>query len=210
MRAQHPASMTQVERDEFRATMLPVDAVKAMEGEKNAYAVYFYNHARSGKPVACGFRAKRLKYDFAYVFKDDEERQEWCQSWCRKLEALTAEKAARKAEQRAKPHGLQVGDILKSSWGYDQTNIDYYQVTQVVGVHTVVIREIAAHTEENGFMSGDCVPVLGAFIGGELRRRVSPAGGVKINSVSVAFKKEPTSVVDGVPLYGVDRWTAYA
>ena len=41
----------------------------------------------------------------------------------------------------AAPHDLKVGDILYSSWGYDQTNIDFYQVT-AVGVHSVKIREI--------------------------------------------------------------------
>jgi hypothetical protein len=33
-------------------------------------------------------------------------------------------KAKRQAERKA-PHTLKVGDILVSSWGYDQTNIDY-------------------------------------------------------------------------------------
>lgn len=36
----------------------------------------------------------------------------------------------------------QVGEILVSSWGYDQTNIDYYQVTKVTKA-SVQIRKIA-------------------------------------------------------------------
>lgn len=35
-----------------------------------------------------------------------------------------------------------VGDILRCSWGYDQTNVDYYQVVALVGVSSVRIRKI--------------------------------------------------------------------
>lgn len=36
-----------------------------------------------------------------------------------------------------------VGDILYTSWGYDQTNVDFYRVTRVKG-KTVYVREIGA------------------------------------------------------------------
>ncbi len=36
--------------------------------------------------------------------------------------------------------GIHVGDIFYTSWGYDQTNIDFYQVVALRGKHTVVVR----------------------------------------------------------------------
>lgn len=39
--------------------------------------------------------------------------------------------------------GVHVGDIYYSSWGYDQTNVDFYQVVALKGKHTAVIRQIA-------------------------------------------------------------------
>lgn len=41
-------------------------------------------------------------------------------------------------------HTVKVGDIFGASWGYDQTNVNYYQVTKLVGKSTVEIREIKA------------------------------------------------------------------
>jgi hypothetical protein len=53
--------------------------------------------------------------------------------------------AKRKAEKKAavaEGHGVQVGDIFVASWGYDQTNLNWYQVTKLIGKTMVEIREI--------------------------------------------------------------------
>lgn len=59
-------------------------------------------------------------------------------------------------------HSLKVGDILVSSWGYDQTNIDFYLVI-ASNPSTVKIRQLAQRTTEDGFMCGQTVPILGQF-----------------------------------------------
>lgn len=41
-----------------------------------------------------------------------------------------------------------VGDILDSSWGYDQTNIDFYQVVKTTE-HSVWLRSIGAEFDES-------------------------------------------------------------
>jgi hypothetical protein len=67
-----------------------------------------------------------------------------------------ADKAARKAE-RSKPHNLKVGNILVSSWGYDQTNAGCYEVARVVSTKSVEIQKIAKHSGgEDGFMTAEC------------------------------------------------------
>ena len=38
-----------------------------------------------------------------------------------------------------KPHSLKVGDILYASWGYDQTNIDYFKVDKLMGKHKITL-----------------------------------------------------------------------
>jgi hypothetical protein len=58
----------------------------------------------------------------------------------------------------------QVGDILVCSWGYDQTNVDYYEVVAVKG-STCTIREIGARVVDGGRGSERVAPVAGAFIG---------------------------------------------
>jgi len=54
-----------------------------------------------------------------------------------------------------------VGDILVSSWGYDQTNVDFYKVTKLSpsGKSVTVVRIKSAITEK-GSMSGTSVPAV--------------------------------------------------
>jgi hypothetical protein len=59
---------------------------------------------------------------------------------------------------------LTVGTILYVSWGYDQTNIDFYQIIRVLK-KSVEIRPIGAKSEQTGFMSGKKMPSPGDFIG---------------------------------------------
>jgi hypothetical protein len=59
--------------------------------------------------------------------------------------------------------GLEVGDIWNSSWGYDQTNVDFYQVVKVTA-KTVTVRKIGKVTEElTGRFTGTVMPVADSF-----------------------------------------------
>ena len=53
--------------------------------------------------------------------------------------------------------GVKVGDIFKSSWGYDDTNTDFFQVIALVGEQSVRVREVALPivTEDQGLMSSN-------------------------------------------------------
>lgn len=67
-----------------------------------------------------------------------------------------------------KPEGgnpFKVGDILEYSWGYDQTNADFYQVVRTTA-KSVVIRQVDDAPEETGFMCGKTVPVPGKWARG--------------------------------------------
>ena len=68
---------------------------------------------------------------------------------------------------------MQVGDILYTSWGYEQTNVEFYQVTKMIGKKMVEVREIAKKYVENETMSGTSTPIRDKFIGKPLRRRIS-------------------------------------
>ena len=65
---------------------------------------------------------------------------------------------------------FKTGDILYSSWGYDQTNINFYEVIKATGSSTVV-RELESRVV--GYPGDDklLVPVPGKFAGPPLRRK---------------------------------------
>jgi len=83
-------------------------------------------------------------------------------------------KVARAAAKSAALESVKEGDIYVASWGWEQTNIDAYQVVAKKGA-TVTLREIAVASVEGseGFMSDRVVPVKNEFIGGEFKKRIT-------------------------------------
>jgi len=115
------------------------------------------------------------------------------------LAAHAAAKAARR-EERKQPHTLTVGAVLYSSWGYDQTNVDFYEVVAVRGA-LVDIRALATKRTDTGNMSGNAVPVPGKYVGEVIRgKRPCASNTVRLTSFSSA------GAWDGKP----KSWTSYA
>lgn len=94
-------------------------------------------------------------------------------------------------------HPLQIGSILYTSWGYEQTNIDFYQVIELIGTSTVVLRELAQEkiTERNDSFCGKTKAKPNRFINEPFRKRANAQGIVRMNSFSLAW------LWDGSPLY---------
>lgn len=73
------------------------------------------------------------------------------------------------------PSTFAPGMILVSTWGYEQTNVDFYLVTRTTE-RTVWLRPIAQHVERpTGFMAEVVVPVPDQPTGPEVRRRIIAA-----------------------------------
>lgn len=172
--------------------------------------------ARPGALAVIAYAGKRTKHDAHYTMRDRARALQWAGEYMGKQQARAqrqAERRAEKAAKRAAGHKLKAGDVLRCSWGYDQTNIDYYEVTRLVGARMVEIRKIGAESVNDGglSMTGDCVPRPGHYIGEPMRKAVSDYDGqsVRIASYASAHKIEPREVA-GVKCYPVDHWTAYA
>jgi hypothetical protein len=64
-----------------------------------------------------------------------------------------------------------VGDVLYTSWGYDQTNIDFYEVMAVKG-QSCTIAKIGQRVVGGGRGSDEVVAARGQFIGKPMTKRV--------------------------------------
>ncbi len=89
---------------------------------------------------------------------------------------------------------VSVGDVFVSSWGYEQTNVNFYQVISVHGKKTVTVQEIRASVHRTHSMSGYKTPLLNDFCGEPLKRRVrdyysTPA--IEIEEFETAYKGSP-------------------
>ncbi|MDV7561100.1 hypothetical protein R4576_18040 [Acinetobacter baumannii] len=75
---------------------------------------------------------------------------------------------------------LEVGTILYTSWGYEQTNVEFYQVVSVKGAFCE-IREVAKVSHDLTDMSGKVIPKPNSFIGEPIKRKILN-GYVKIHN----------------------------
>ncbi len=54
--------------------------------------------------------------------------------------------------------GIKCGDIFTCSWGYEQTNVDFFKVEKIRGTKQVLLREVTLASEcvtAHSAMSGD-------------------------------------------------------
>jgi hypothetical protein len=187
--------------DLTRDFYIPKAATKVSDKASSAVA-YVYTDER-GRPCARGFRGKAIKPAFNCYYRSPESRERHVREFfegVRKTENWRAEQDAARKAKLAQPHKLQVGHILVSSWGYEQTNIDFYQVTALKGARSIELRKIGAVSHEDLHMQGTCTPRADAFIGEAFTKRVDENNAVRLTSYSSAY------LWDGRPR----RWTAYA
>lgn len=89
-----------------------------------------------------------------------------------------------------------VGDFFYSSWGYEQTNIDFYQVTTVKN-KMVGLRPIGATRVYDGPMSGHTKLVPNAFTGEEefhlVKFSTEDSPYFKLTSYSSAWPCDPNT-----------------
>lgn len=55
---------------------------------------------------------------------------------------VEAPKVEEKKAELVNKYGVKVGDYFSMSWGYEQTNVDFFQVVALVGTSSVRIREV--------------------------------------------------------------------
>ena len=53
-------------------------------------------------------------------------------------------------------YGVKIGDIFSASWGYDQTNYNFFQVVKLCGKQSVRVREVSlpvVNSQSVGFLA---------------------------------------------------------
>lgn len=145
--------------------------------------VFIHQHTTAaGKTVfyATGWNGNRqVKPAFNLSFATEKQREAYVTNFIKQAGENHAFRLERRHAQNV-AHDLKVGDILHGSWGCEQTNCEFYQVTEVPSANYVTVRKIAQNSVETGFMSGRNMPIKDSFTGEPLRRKVN-RGSVKID-----------------------------
>jgi hypothetical protein len=136
-----------------------------------------YNPA-GAYPVAAIFKNKKKNPVAHYRYKNDEDRNA---AITRQIEQELQNqkwKADRKA--KATKAEIKVGDIVYTSWGYEQTNIDFYLIVGLVGKATAEYVKIGSEqVKTTSWCSADVSPDP-SIKGTEIQRGRIGQYGVKI------------------------------
>jgi len=138
----------------------------------------FYIDETAGKFRLIAFRGTAGRPCAHFWFKTAEKRAAYMAQMIESAK-ITADYKA-KQKPGAVERKLEVGHILYTSWGYDQTNTDFYQVTALKGQTMVMVRKMASSCQETGFMSGKSLPGEG-LIGEPIACRVRNGNSIRVN-----------------------------
>ena len=168
---------------EFKLDKYTIVTSEREIGEEMRYSVLITNNKAVKHPIVCN-----------YYFRTEEKRNTWVMNWVTEkrnsIDNSKTIKRERIERNQAAIGKAKVGDILYSMWGYEQTNVDFYQVTKIKG-QMIVVREIESKKTLTTDMTGDTMPVRNVFIGEELTKRIQADGEgycVSITSYANAYK----------------------
>jgi len=146
-------------------------AIWTWEGQGNFYGICFV--AKQSKPL------------WHYRFRSEAAREAEIKKTIESRKKSLEYKNQKVLERKNFKHTMKEGDILYSSWGYDQTNVEFYQVV-AVGDATVKIREIGSKVVKSDSSADYVSAVPNNFQGPAMTKRVSPSNSIRLNSFSSA------------------------
>lgn len=109
--------------------------------------------------VLVAFRGKAVKPDINAWYLSADARRTVALKWMEGLVVRQVEKQARQMARKGAACPFKEGDLLEGSWGYDQTNVEFWRIVAVRG-RKVIIREVSHVTVpgSEGFMCATVVP----------------------------------------------------
>lgn len=144
--------------------MFEKNLLKTVEGAGRKYE--FYEMGSTRKTFVVQFVLKKAH---AYYFSSLEKAEQHVAHEIKCREAWAERKAEEKRRQKEAQEKMvnpfKVGSLFYNSWGYEQTNVNFYEVVKVTP-RMVYVREIASEmvAGTNGYMSSYVVAKPGHFV----------------------------------------------
>jgi len=163
-----------------REFYIPKKSLKIADKQSDAVCyLCTIDNAKGRYWTVAGFGGKRAKPDFHFRYNTEAKAFDAIKRHFEAAKARTTRAAERRAE-RQQPNKLQVGTVLTGSWGYDQTNIEAYVVTNIISATMVEIARCGLiSTDATGDMSDKVIPDLDNVSTTTERRRVTYGDSVK-------------------------------
>lgn len=169
-----------------------------------------WNRTQGGHALVKLYHGAASKPRFFYRFSSQEKAEKYLaealQSLKDRIRSREAEKAERKQKIASKTAAdfWAVGDVVYTSWGYDQTNVDFFQIV-ALKPRSVVVRQVMENCSDRGQPGGGKTqPRRNEFCGPEILCPINPDG--RFSAGPCHGKEKPSfrhavSKWDGRPKY---------
>lgn len=159
---------------------------------------------------ARAWSGRKTKPEWIYRFKSVDAMMTYINKFMKDKIALYNEQQADKEYDINEL--IKLNDVFYSSWGYDQTNVQFYQVVKILN-KSIVIREIHQERIETDYMCGYTVPLLHDFKNDKAmtkrlsvyKKRVS----IKVG-YNYAWPLDVQAEVNGIKIYMSRFYSSYA
>ena len=163
---------------------------------------YESEHTGSTMHIVDVVKAGRRCNKLGGYFMTEAEADAHVESLHEREAEMAERRKARAAERSGDGHPFKVGDAISYSWGYEQTNVDFFEVVRV-SAKSVWLRPIGGESlDPTGPFSDRVRPVKGTYYGDPIRKPVMAYthGGTK--SYYLSFPHGSGSIVkDGSSLH---------
>ena len=157
---------------------------------------------KDGKPIGALWYGRASKPQIYSTFSSEEQREEYIKRFLNNKASDEEAKVKRREEQRlTKDHNFKVGDIFYTSWGYDQTNIDFYEVVKVRGSR-LDLRELRKETVGQSGTYDEVKPIPGDYASDKIITISARADGTVTRMSSFEYP----SLWNGKPKYETNSY----
>ncbi len=149
---------------------IPKGSTKIVQKDGDGIVYIHQNTSHlSGKTqfFAMGFHGNRSqKPDFNYSFRSEKAREDYVRKFFEGRKKTIEFKAGLKVSAK-NPHTLKVGDILVTSWGYSMTFVDFYEIVELTGKCSAMVRKLSQVevSEDSNGWSGRVLAEKGHYVG---------------------------------------------
>lgn len=145
-----------------------------------------------GRVYGIAFQGKSNKPLWNYTFRSEDQRKRTIEDLIESRRRTLKNKSLQQEERKTYQHPYKVDDILETSYGYDETHVQFYQVIELRG-KMIIIRPIASKTVREEKSADYVIADKDSFTGPPVK--VLPTlRGVKVDGHSA-------SLWDGKPVY---------
>ena len=151
-------------------------------------------------PTVAIWYTRSIKPNIHYSYRTEQEREqriikEYSNEDNREQHR---EQWSKIAQEQAR--AIQPGVILVASWGYEQTNIDFYKVLDRRGDAVTIVEIGQKKMKEENDLQGNCIADPENVISEPIRKRITKRGDIRLNSFTHC------GIWDGRPM----SWSSYA